>query len=541
MHLDPPMSQFLAREPDNNKRRHLIFRKITLKDSILHKNWARASVPVLFLLIAAFHLWGLMRYPTPFVDEAWLGSRAWNFLTTGQAFGAFDLGWIDQFDGYWTFLPWLPTVFFSWGMRWFAQPSLIGIRLVSFGSGLFLLAAVYLIAKSVGGARLGKLSILIVAFSLPFQYSSHVGRYDIFAATLGFWGIAIYLVNTSKNIWMSLLSGLLIGIAFEAHPNGAIYIPVILALYFYEFRSTVFRKAHFWSMLIGLSMGLLFYLGLHVLPYPEDFLAFNQVVYSPSYTPPLLTFSFAIMLDGMVDLFNLLSDSQLLTLLFIPLLFWALAKSDNREHRRFLVIVSFLALAHALLIRNKHFYYAILVSPIIDIALAFFVLRFFEKPMKNRVAFIMGGAFIISSMSFSLFRNLSVSVTNRSENFDQVQSEMSQLILPDDTLMGSQTYWFSFFNNTYLSWENLIIYQRKFEGSDMDDAFRAFRPDILILDQHWGYFISDKTTGDTYYQSLRLSKSEFDNFLTEMNAVLLTTIDDEQYGPILLYRLSWEA
>ncbi len=535
------MSQFLAREPDNNKRRHLIFRKITLKDSILHKNWARASVPVLVLLIAAFHLWGLMRYPAPFVDEAWLGARAWNFLTTGQAFGVFDLGWVDQFEGYWTFLPWLPTVFFSWGMRWFAQPSLIGIRLVSFGSGLFLLAAVYLIAKSVGGARLGKLSILIVAFSLPFQYSSHLGRFDIFTATLGFWGIAIYLVNKPNNIWMSLLSGLLIGIAFETHAHGAIYIPVILTLYFFDFRWTMFTKRHFWSMLVGLSMGLLFYVALHVFPYPEGFLAFNQVVYSPTHTPPLLTFNFAIMLDGIVDLLKLLVGAHLFALLLIPLLIWDLANSGNREHRRFLVIVSFLALAHALLIRNKLPYYAILVSPAIGIALAIFILRFFEKSVNKRGAFLIGRASIIAIMFLSISLNLSDFATNRSKNYDRVQSKLSQQILPEDTLMGSQTYWFSFYNNTYMSWENLIYYQRRFEGSDMEDAFRAFRPDILILDQHWGQFFSDEKTEDIYFQSLRLSKSEFDRFLTEMNAVLLTTIDDGQYGPILLYRLRWEA
>ncbi|MEE9216285.1 MAG: glycosyltransferase family 39 protein [Anaerolineales bacterium] len=482
-----------------------------------------------------------MRYPAPFVDEAWVGARAWNFLVRGQAFGALDYGVIDQFEGYWTFFPWLPTVFFSWGMHWFAQPSLLGMRLVALASGLLLLSAVYLIAKSVGGVRLGKLSILIVAFSLPFVYSSHLGRIDIFTATLGFWGIAIYMVNKSKRIWMSLLSGLLIGIAFETHAHGAIYIPVILALYFFDFRWTMFTKRHFWSMLMGLSMGLLFYLGLHVLPYPEGFLAFNRVVYSPTHTPPVLTFDFAIILDGIVDLLRLLVDTHFLTLLFIPLLFLDLAYSDNREHRQILVIVSFLAVAHALLIRNKHFYYAILVSPIIDIALAIFILRVFDKSLKKRGVFIIGRAFVFAIVIFSLSLNLRLFATNRSKNYDQVRGKLSQLILPDDTLMGSQTYWFSFYENTYLSWENLIYYQRKFEGSDIEDAFRAFRPDILILDQHWDKFFSDEITEDIYYQSLRLSRSEFDHFLTDMNAVLLTTIDDEQYGPILLYRLRWEA
>ena len=75
----------------------------------------------------------------------------------------------------------------------------------------------------------------------------------------------------------------------------------------------------------------------------------------------------------------------------------------------------------------------------------------------------------------------------------------------------------------------------------MEDAFRDFRPDILILDQHWDKFFSDEKTEDIYYQSLRLSRSEFDRFLAEMNAVLLATIEDDLYGPVRIYRLSWEG
>jgi len=522
-------------------RLNLIFRNLALKDKAFSKLRARASVPVLFLLITTFHLWGLMRYPAPFVDEAWVGARVWNFLETGQTFEALDAGVFDRFEDFWTIFPMLPILIFSLGMRWFADPSLLGIRLVSLGSGLVLLAAVYVIAKSIRGSRAAQLSVLIVAFSFPFQYSSHLGRYDIFTATLGFWGIAIYLANNSKKIWMSSLSGLLIGIAFETHANGAIYIPVILALYIYDFRWTVFRKWHFWGMLIGLSMGLLLYLSLHVFPYPEGFLAFNPVVYNPTHTPPLLTFNAGIMFDSIVDLLELLLETHLITLLFVPLLAWDLANSHDPKHRRFLVILVLLTLAHALLIRNKFNYYAILISPIIGVSLAFFILRVFKRPLKGNGISIIARAFVLASMLISLLLNLRLVAPNQLINYDQVQNKLSQYILPDDTLMGSQTYWFGFHKNTYLSWENLVYYQRLFVGSDMEDAFRAFRPNILILDQHWNQFISDENLGDIYFQSLRLSRSEFDRFLVETNAVLLTTIDDEQYGPILLYRLRWES
>lgn len=500
---------------------------------------ARSVGPVLMLAALAFHLWSLMRYPSPFVDEAWVGARAWSYLATGKAFGALDYGVFDRFEGYWTFFPFLPTIFFASGMRWFADPSLLGIRLVSFGSGLLLLGAVYLLARSVAGDRIGKLSILIASLSIPFQYSSHLGRYDIFTATLGFWGLAIYFANRARNLWLSLAAGLLIGLSLETHAHGAIYAAVIMTLFFYELRWGVFKDRHFWSMLVGLSIGLSVYIGLHVLPYPREFLAFNRVVYSPTHTPPLFTFSLPIVLDGFGDLVKLLSETHLITLLFVPLLFWQLSNSDKPELRRFLVMVTSLALAHALLIRTKLAYYAILISPAIDISLAIFVLNLFKKRLSRRGIHAFGRALVVASLLVSPALNLGLAASNGSKDLDQVQSRLSREILPGDILMGSQTYWFGFYDNTYLSWENLIYYRRMHEAGDLEAAFRAFRPDILILDRHWREYISDEAAGEVYFESLRLPESEFDQFLAGMNAELLTTIDDNQFGPILLYRLHW--
>ena len=509
------------------------------KDAGFREFLTRLAWPVLLLAILAFHVWSLMRYPSPFVDEAWVGARAWNFLATGQAFGDLDHGVFDQFEGYWTFFPFLPTVFFAGGMRWFAQPSLLGIRMVSFGSGLLLLGAIYLIARSVGGVRCGKLSVLIASLSLAFQYSSHLGRYDIFTATLGFWGLALHFVNGSRNLWVSLLSGLFIGLAFETHAHGAIYIPVILTLFLYQFRWGSFREGHFWSMLLGLSVGLLVYVGLHVLPSPRGFLAFNQVVYSPTHTPPLLTFSPSIMVDGLADLLRLLSETHLIALLFVPLLFWDLSTSDEPDLRRLPIMVISLALAHALLIRTKLPYYAILITPAIDVSLAVFLLRLFEKHWIRRGVHTIARALVTGVMLVSPARILGLAASNGSMNFDHVQSRLSQEILPGDTVMGSQIYWFGLYDNAYLSWENLIYFKRMNEGSDLEAAFKAFRPDVLILDQHWQEYISDGLAGEVYFQSLRLSRSEFDRFLAGMNADLLTTINDQQYGPILVYRLHW--
>lgn len=508
-------------------------------DMGLGKHIARFSLPAVYLVIAGFHLWSLMRYPGPFVDEAWVGARAWSYLSTGRAFGALDRGVFEQFEGYWTFFPLVPTIFFSWGVRWFDNPDLLGIRLVSLGSGMLLLAGVYVIGKSIGDPRLGKLSAIFVALSLPFQYSSHLGRYDIFTATLGFSGIAVHLANRTGRVWMGLLSGLLVGIAFETHPHGAIYAPVLFALHVIDSRAETFKRSHFWAMLTGLFLGLFLYLSLHVLRYPAGFLAFNQIVYNPTHTPPLLTLKPSLMVGGILDLLRMLAYTHLITLLAVPFAIWRLARSASQPHRRLLCLIVVLALAHALLIRTKLDYYAILVSPVVDISLAFVLLRPFEKEARGRTVFFLGRASLIAGPLLSVVLNLRNVAWDLSTEFDRVQSELSQVIQPNDVVMGSQTYWFGLYEHPYFSWENLIYYQRKNKESDLEASFRAFRPDVLIVDQHWIEYISDERREEIYFESLRLSGSEFDRFLTQMDAELITTIEHDKYGPVLVYRLSW--
>src|SRR5687767_5036043 len=71
------------------------------------------GVRELVLLIGAsilgVHIYSLLRYPPPFVDEAWAANRSWALLTEGVAFGGLDAGVFQRFTGYWTYFPVIPT------------------------------------------------------------------------------------------------------------------------------------------------------------------------------------------------------------------------------------------------------------------------------------------------------------------------------------------------------------------------------------------------------------------------------------------------
>ena len=196
------------------------------------------SFKSIFLLSVAIILiingFTLMRFPNPHGDEAWMASRASEFLRNGTSFGELDRGVFDRYEDYEYFNPWLSTAIQSIGVLIVGSPSLLAMRLVSLAAGLLLLCSIYMIGFALNGKQLGLLSALLTAFSLPFIISAHNGRSDIIAAALGFVGFAVFLNNKSKNIWLGILSGLSVSLAFEVHPYAIVYTITVFVLYFYS-------------------------------------------------------------------------------------------------------------------------------------------------------------------------------------------------------------------------------------------------------------------------------------------------------------------
>src|SRR5262245_14813571 len=121
------------------------------------------------------------------------------------------------------------------------------MRSVSLAAGLVLLGAVYAIGHSLGGWRLGLLSVAAVAASRAFVYSAHLARFDVIAAALGFVGVALHFNNRAERAWVSLLSGLSVALAVEAHAHAAIFAPALGMLYLVEHPLGFFRRRHFWA------------------------------------------------------------------------------------------------------------------------------------------------------------------------------------------------------------------------------------------------------------------------------------------------------
>ena len=70
---------------------------------------------------------------------------------------------------------------------------------------------------------------------------------------------------------LSVLSGLLVGLAFEVHVNAVIYGPVIVALFSQKEGWRFYRQRVFWGFVAGSIGTLAWYLLAHVVQFPEAY------------------------------------------------------------------------------------------------------------------------------------------------------------------------------------------------------------------------------------------------------------------------------
>lgn len=494
----------------------------------------------LFVGVIAFHFWSLMRYPAPFVDEAWFGSRAWGYVLSGRTFGTLDRGVMDRFDGYWTFLPWLPNWIQAQSMKLYGGPQLFPLRVLSLLFALLLLWAVYSIGTHLVDRRMGMLSVLLVSVSVPFFLSAHIARYDIMAVALGFSAVALYVTNTPPRLWRSILAGLCVSLAFEMHANGAIYGPPIVALYFLHHRWNMFRNKHFWGYIGGVFVGLLYYAALHILRYPETYFTLNRLIFSVTHTPPILTLSLREILITTYDTVEVLFAFYSVLLILVIWAFIWFARHRSPSMWTLLVFVFTLFLSRVLLVRSGGAsYYVIYVTPAFDLLVAALMIDILKRVRKKSLMARVAPVILVSLFLSAILSSLPILTQDTRQSYQASLQRVKQSIKPGESIMGTQTYWFSLYDHTYYSWEGLVYYQRFEPGSTLAQAFAAYRPDIFMIDGHLEGSIHEEFGDRPYDKHLSLRKGELEEFLNTY-ATLIDEYDDDVYGHFRIYRINWD-
>jgi 4-amino-4-deoxy-L-arabinose transferase-like glycosyltransferase len=485
------------------------------------------------IVLAALHLLTLRRYPAVFTDEAWFAARAIAYADTGCAFGPLDRGVFERFPGHCSVFPVLPVWFQSLGIRVTGDP-LLGVRAVSLLAGVALLAALASVARRLAGEGAGVAVVLVTGTSQAFLVSSHLGRYDVLCAALGWSAVALALRGGGA---AAFLAGLAAGLSLECHAYGAIY-PAVVAL--------AFALAHGWRRLLsasglpiaaGLLAALGCYLLVHVFPDPRSYFEFQRLAFSSTHLPPLASGDLLVVLRGLLRPFESLFWSYaILTPLIGAGAFFAWRGAPGG--RRLLAVSAGTLLCAGMLIPNKLWYYRILFSPALDLLAAQGLASIFGGFARSGAASTFARRTAAALCAAAVAFAWTPAIASGAQLFRDVGARLAASAKPGERVMGAQLYWLELRDRDYFSWEQLVYYRRAVPGKSLADALQAFRPDVLILDAQLASFVLDAwETDDPYTLELRIPRRELQAFL----ALRGRAVDDFAglYGRTTVYRLDW--
>jgi hypothetical protein len=503
------------------------------------RDWAERWIPLALLGgVLAVHFWSLLRYPAPYVDEAWILSRAWAWLHTGVPFGQLDVGVLDLVPGGWRVLGLSGTALQSLPLIGAEQVRLFGPRLESLLAGTALLAIVFAIGTALADARLGALAALLTSVSRAFFDSAHLARPDIYMAVFAYAALAVHLWNTRRRCSQAVLSGVLLGLAADVHPNAVVVLAAIALLFAIERGFGVLRAPDFWAFTASAALGIALPLAARILPDPGGYAATLGLVFGGDHAPPLTTLDLGVLMRSCTDSMKLFSRASAGG---VPVLvgcgLWMLYRRDRLCARLAAIALSML-LAFMLLVRAKKVFYAIALGPALDLAIAGCLFQLWcelrARPWM-RFAVQLLAVMLVGRMLLGGIPELG---RDGYAEYRLSQKRINATITASDSVMGSQQYWLGLQQHAFYSWEGLAFHGHAHPGASLQAAFDTFKPDIFIIDQELGQFITDRPRSNLERDYLTLPAAQMTALLNKRGRLLASF--PSPYGLTMVFRMRWD-
>jgi hypothetical protein len=477
-----------------------------------------------------------MRYPVPFVDEAWLTSRAWAYMHTGHQLGQLDMGVANLFPSGWIVNQWLITFLQSLALRLAGSPSLLAMRIVSLAWGFLLLVACYFFFKHLIGKPAALISTLLLAGTTAFFYSAHSARYDIMAAALAYLGCLLVFTGKPERFWQGLLAGFLLCMAVETHLNSLIFILTVLIMLVMEYRLRLVKLPLFWGFVAGGVLGVLYYLVLHVFPNPNTFFTLNNLIMQSGYAPAFTMIDLSYWVKTLQDMGNLIFAACTTAVILLPFGLCRIYTKPDKLPRKLAAFLLILLALFLVVVRKKTYFYAILLTPAMCGVIGYFICSVFTSPIKNRLVWVFSRVFIIASVVGMLALTGYQLQYNGFDYYRAAQAKIDPYIQPTDRIMGSQNWWMGQPDHTYFSWELIYSYPQVEPTATLADTMAALKPDLFITDRLMLLVLESK---DPAQPDGLISKQELLDYLHQ-HGTLIASLDSPYYGPFEIYRLQWK-
>ncbi len=177
----------------------------------------------------------------PRTDEGYFASPALNLITTGSM-GTPILEDGPYMKGVHEHTYWMPPLHMLAQAAWYEVFGfgLTAMRMLSMAWGLLLLAAWYLIMRTISGDEtISLLTAGVIAVDYNFLLCAGSGRMDMMSAALGFSGLAAYLALRERRFGLAMLVGnALVCAAGLTHPVGGYlaFSGIAFLMLYYDWR-----------------------------------------------------------------------------------------------------------------------------------------------------------------------------------------------------------------------------------------------------------------------------------------------------------------
>lgn len=484
----------------------------------------------------------LTRYPVVFIDEPWYSDVAWNLVTTGVDFDTMHAGALDQWPDSWVRWPLIGNLPFAGAFTLFGL-GLFQARITSWAFGVLLVGAVFVLGRRLYDNIAAALAALFLSLSALFLQASHYARPDIFLALVVVSALYLYVVGTeSQKRWPFFVTGLLFGLALDIHLNA---LPLGLALGVYHLlalRKTVFRDRSTWLLIAGASIGVIYYLALHVLPNPETYAILSRAWQGTSHRPPLASLNPLVWAKAFlheVGRYHFFENG--LEFALIGASFTALVLRRSRADRFLVTYLGAALLLFTLLLQNKHDVYAILLYPLMMIGVGGAFSGLLQESSRSRLQATFVAALLVFSLASAGVRYVRPMLNSRAYDYDRIAETIKAVIPSDQRVMGLPNWWLGLADYDYRSSLNLTYYHF-YNGYSLTQGLEADRPDYLIVDSGLRGLLVDEGAfppgpGFAIY---KLPRQEFEGFLAQRGTKILV-FDNPWHGKFEIYKIDWTA
>lgn len=408
-----------------------------------NKRYKVLIIVVLFLFYIAINLATLCKFPALWRDDVYMSDPAWQFVQNGSFSSGigFPEGLVI-YGGIYVMSLALIFKLFGYG--------LYQARIVSFLSGLFATLFVYLIGKKLFDRKVGLMAAVLFILSKQFLINSHWARQEMLLTL--FITIAVYLYLSARDRKsLFFFCGLVASLSADVHPNGFMLPIVFGTLFLFDYKLKIFKQTGFWFYLGGVIVGILYWLIIHIIPYPALFWQEWSILKS-AYNLPLLSGKNLIGLlnweaERYIKYFKYIwVGEKYFNILEISLFLIALifgARRGLKSKKIILIIILTFIFSFSLLIAHKSVFYLVYLYPFFMLSIASF-----SYHSNSQLKILLGRVMFLSLIFIYIFQNGYRLIEFRKNNHHKYLENLKSFITPGCAVAGQPTWWYGFYNTS---------------------------------------------------------------------------------------------